>query len=77
MRDFAWMLGRHLDVLLNYLRQPIDEGMVDGLNNEAKVISHKSYGFRTAKCDIQNRYYLSLLQNPSPHITTDSPTGRA
>jgi hypothetical protein len=33
---------------------PINNGIVEGLNNETKVISHKAYGFRTAKCYIHN-----------------------
>jgi len=57
LRDFAWMLRRHQEGLLNYFRMPIDNGIVEGLNNKAKVISHKAYGFRTAKCFIQNLYH--------------------
>lgn len=57
MRDFAWMLRRHQDDILNYFRMPIDNGTVEGLNNKAKVISHKAYGFRTAKTYIQNLYH--------------------
>jgi transposase len=40
MRDFAWMLRRHQDGLLNYFRMPINNAIVEGLNNKAKVISH-------------------------------------
>jgi transposase len=57
MRDFAWMLRRHQDGLLNYFRMPINNAIVEGLNNKAKVISHKAYGFRTAKCYDQNLYH--------------------
>jgi len=49
MRDFAWMLRRHQQGLLNYFNMPIHNGTVEGPNNKAKVISHKAYGFRTAK----------------------------
>ncbi|MDD3815333.1 MAG: transposase [Desulfocapsaceae bacterium] len=48
MRDFAWMLRRREDDLLNYFEAPIDNGIVEGLNNKAKVIIHKAYGFKTA-----------------------------
>ena len=57
MRDFAWMLRRHQDDLMNYFRLPIHNGTVEGLNNKAKVISHKAYGFRTAKTFIRNLYH--------------------
>ena len=57
MRDFAWMLKRRQNDLLNYFRLPINNGAVEGLNNKAKVISHKAYGFRTAKNYIRNLYH--------------------
>ena len=56
LRDFAWMLRRHEDDILNYFRMPIDNGTVEGLNNKAKLIIHKAYGFRTAKNYIRNLY---------------------
>lgn len=56
-RDFAWMLRRHEDDILNYFRLPIDNGTVEGLNNKAKLIIHKAYGFRTAKNYIRNLYH--------------------
>ena len=57
MRDFAWMLRRHQDDILNYFRMPIDNGTVEGLNNKAKIIIHKAYGFRTASTYIRNLYH--------------------
>lgn len=57
MREFAWMLRRHQEDLMNYFRMPIHNGTVEGLNNKAKVISHKAYGFRTAKSYIRNLYH--------------------
>ena len=57
MREFAWMLRRHQDDLINYFRLPIHNGTVEGLNNKAKVISHKAYGFRTAKSYIRKLYH--------------------
>lgn len=47
LRDFAWMLRRHEEGILNYFKVPISNGIVEGLNNKAKVISHRAYGFRT------------------------------
>ncbi len=35
----------------------IHNGIVEGLNNKAKVISHKAYGFRTAGNYIRNLYH--------------------
>lgn len=57
MRDFAWMLRRHHDDILNYFRLPIDNGTVEGLNNKAKLIIHKAYGFRTVNNYIRNLYH--------------------
>lgn len=42
MRDFAWMVRRHEEDILNYFRMPIDNGTVEGLNNKAKLVIHKS-----------------------------------
>lgn len=57
MREFAWMLRRHQDDILNYFRMPLDNGTVEGLNNKAKVVIHKAYGFRTATNCIRNLYH--------------------
>jgi len=65
MRDFAWMLRRHQKDLLNYFNMPLNNGTVEGLNNKAKVISHKAYGFRTAKNYIRNLYHC-MAQLPLP-----------
>jgi transposase len=57
LREFAWMLQCHQEDLMNYLRVPIHNGTVEGLNNKAKAISRKAYGFRTAKNYIRNLYH--------------------
>ena len=57
LRDFAWMLRRHERDILNYFRMPIDNGTVEGLNNKAKLIIHRAYGFRTAGNYIRNLYH--------------------
>ena len=57
LRDFAWMLRRHEAGILNYFRMPIDNGTVEGLNNKAKLVIHRAYGFRTAKNYIRNLYH--------------------
>ncbi len=65
MRDFAWMLRHHEPDILNYLRLPIDNGTVEGLNNKAKLVIHKAYGFRTPKNYIRNLYHC-LADLPLP-----------
>jgi transposase len=35
MRDFAWMLRKHQEGVLNYFAMPITNGIVEGLNNKA------------------------------------------
>ena len=57
MQEFAWMVRRHEDDILTYFRLPIDNGTVEGLNNKAKLVIHKAYGFRTAKNYIRNLYH--------------------
>lgn len=57
MRDFAWMVRRHEKDILNYFKMPIDNGTVEGLNNKAKLVIHKAYGFRTAQNYIRNLYH--------------------
>jgi len=39
MRDFAWLLRRHLEDIVSYFKLPISNGAVEGLNNKAKVIA--------------------------------------
>jgi len=51
----------------NYFDMPITNGIVEGLNNKAKVISHRCYGFRTAKNYILALYHcLGKLPEPEP-----------
>jgi len=57
LRDFAWMLRRHERDILTYFHMPIDNGTVEGLNNKAKLIIHRAYGFRTAGNYIRNLYH--------------------
>jgi transposase len=57
MQDFALLLKRHEENVLTYFDLPISNGAVEGLNNKAKVISHRAYGFRSAKNYILNLYH--------------------
>jgi transposase len=67
MRDFAWMLRKRKDDILNYFRLRIDNGAVEGLNNKAKMIAHRCYGFRTAKTYITALYHC-LGKLPEPKL---------
>jgi transposase len=67
MRDFAWMLRRHEEELLDYFLLRIDNGAVEGLNNKAKVVSHRCYGFRTAGTFITALYHC-LGDLPEPEL---------
>lgn len=56
MRDFAWMLRRHQEGVLAWFKVPIDNGATEAMNNNAKAVSHRAHGYRTAKT-----FVLSLL----------------
>jgi len=65
MRDFAWLLRRHQTAILNYFDMPITNATVEGLNNKAKKISYKAYGYRTVSTFICNLYHgLAQLTLP-------------
>ncbi len=68
MRDFAWMIRRHQDDILNYFKVPIDNGAVEGLNNKAKAISHRAYGYRTAET-FKLALYHGMGKLPEPQLT--------
>jgi transposase len=67
MRDFAWMLRRHEDGILAYFDERISNGAVEGMNNKAKVVSHRCYGFRTASTYITALYHC-LGDLPEPDL---------
>nr|WP_244147423.1 transposase [Desulfovermiculus halophilus] len=67
MRNFAWMLRRKEENILSYFKMPISNGSVEGLNNKAKMISHRAYGFRSAKNYIRNLYHC-MAGLPEPKI---------
>jgi transposase len=49
MKKLARSLRKHRELILNYFRAQklLSSGVVEGLNNKAKVTMRKSYGFRT------------------------------
>ncbi|MBW1716353.1 MAG: ISL3 family transposase [Deltaproteobacteria bacterium] len=68
MRDFAWMIRRHQDDILNYFKVPLDNGAVEGLNNKAKAISHRAYGYRSAET-FKLALYHGMGKLPEPQLT--------
>jgi transposase len=56
LRDFAWLLRRHEDGVLAWFDVPITNGATEAMNNNAKAVSHRAHGYRTAAA-----FTLSLL----------------
>jgi len=67
MRQFAWMVRDHQEEILNYFHLRITNATVEGLNNKAKVISHRAYGYRTAET-FQLALYHGLGKLPEPKL---------
>jgi transposase len=67
IRKFAWMIRRHEKNILNYFKLPINNASVEGLNNKAKIISRRAYGFRSIKNHILNLYHC-LADLPWPKM---------
>jgi transposase len=68
MRNFAWMVRKHQDDILNYFKVRINNGAVEGLNNKAKAISHRAYGFRSAET-FKLALYHGMGNLPMPLLT--------
>jgi transposase len=70
MKKVARTLRNHQSLILNWFRArgAVSSGAVEGLNNKVKLVTRKSYGFRTAKVA-----KLALLHNlghlPEPKRT--------
>ena len=67
MKKIARSLRQHRELILNYFRAQklLSSGVVEGLNNKAKVTMRKSYGFRTFRC-LELALYHSLGKLPEP-----------
>jgi transposase len=67
MKKIARSLRQHRELILNYFRAQklLSSGVVEGLNNKAKVTIRKSYGFRTFRC-LELALYHSLGKLPEP-----------
>ncbi len=67
LKTVAASLNEHREILLNYFRakKAISGGVIEGLNNKAKVTFRKSYGFRTDKArEIALFHVLGKLPEP-------------
>jgi len=71
MKRVARMLRSHEDLLLNWFRAKgeISSGAVEGLNNKIRVVTRRSYGFRTYKA-MQIALYHNLGRLPEPEEST-------
>jgi transposase len=72
MKKIARSLRQHRELILNYFRaqKSISSGVVEGLNNKAKVTMRKSYGFRTYHV-LELALYHSLGKLPEPESAHD------
>jgi transposase len=70
MKKVAKTLRRHRELILNWFRAGgiISAGIVEGLNNKAKLTMRKAYGFRTPKA-IEIALYHQLGDLPEPEFT--------
>ena len=70
MKKIARTLRTHRALLLNYFkaRKEFSSGVVEGLNNKAKVTMRRSYGFRTFRI-LELALYHSLGKLPEPQLT--------
>ena len=72
MKKIARSLRQHRELILNYFRAQklISSGVVEDLNNKAKVTMRKSKGFRTYRV-LELALYHSLGKLPEPESTHD------
>lgn len=68
MRDFAWMIKRHKEQILNYFKVSITNASVEGMNRKAKVVSQRAYGYRTVGT-FQLALYHVMADLPMPETT--------
>ncbi len=70
MKDFAKTLRNKRELLLNWFRAEgkMSSGVVEGFNNKLKLITRKSYGFRTQEA-YETALYHNLGKLPEPDFT--------
>ncbi len=69
LKKFARTVRAHRELLLNYFqaRKEFSSGVIEGLNNKAKVTMRKAYGFRTFKMT-ELALYHGLGKLPEPQL---------
>lgn len=69
MKKVAEMLRRHRPLLLNYFRarKAFSSGVVEGLNNKAKTVTKRAYGYRSYKT-LETALYHGLGNLPEPKL---------
>ncbi len=70
MKKVARMLRKHETLLLNWFKAKgeVSSGAVEGLNNKIRVVTRRSYGFRTYKA-MELALYHNLGKLPEPEAT--------
>tara|TARA_B100001996_G_scaffold149523_1_gene113780 strand:+ start:506 stop:1021 length:516 start_codon:yes stop_codon:yes gene_type:complete len=70
MKKIAKTLRKHKPLILNWFhaKKAFSSGIVEGLNNKVKVVTKKSYGFRTFEC-LKIALYHELGNLPDPPST--------
>lgn len=70
MKKVARMLRKHEGLLLNWFeaKGEVSNGAVEGLNNKIRVVTRRSYGFRTFKA-MELALYHTLGRLPEPEDT--------
>ena len=69
MKKVTKTLRNHRELILNYFRarKKFSSGVVEGLNNKAKLTMRKAYGFRTFRVT-EIALYHALAKLPEPQI---------
>ncbi|HSA00916.1 MAG TPA: ISL3 family transposase [Candidatus Paceibacterota bacterium] len=70
MKKVARMMRKHEPLLLNWFKAKgqVSSGVVEGLNNKIRVVTRRSYGFRTFKA-MEIALYHNLGKLPEPEST--------
>jgi transposase len=69
LKKFVGTLRNHRELLLNYFRakNAFSSGVVEGLNNKAKVTMRKAYGYKTYEM-LELSLYHALGKLPEPQL---------
>ena len=71
MKKMGKSLRKHKPLILNWFRAKIafSSGIVEGLNNKAKLATKKAYGFKTIECAKIALYHQmgALPEPPTTH----------